>query len=238
MNRDEHLSAILSEGHALISACQSAPESGVSGCPGWTNSDLLDHVRMVWGFVATQVRAADTSGPSRPEITDADGPSDLLDSLVSLLESTDAGQSAWNWSPDMTAGFWVRRMACEMAIHRWDAEDAAGAITPIDRSLAVDVVDEAVTVAFRFNRGGPVTDYPSSSLHLHSTDGDGDGDGDGEWLLIPGDGDLVVTREHAKADVAASGTASDLALFVWGRGGDLQFWGDKDQLEAWASVAP
>ncbi|HCV35658.1 MAG TPA: hypothetical protein DF783_01945, partial [Acidimicrobiaceae bacterium] len=66
----------------------------------------------------------------------------------------------------------------------------------------------------------------------------GDGDGDGEWLLIPGDGDLVVTREHAKADVAASGTASDLALFVWGRGGDLQFWGDKDQLEAWASVAP
>ena len=28
---------------------------------------------------------------------------------------------------------------------------------------------------------------------------------------------LVVTREHAKGDVAARGTASDLLLLVWGR---------------------
>ena len=233
MNRNEHLSAILTEGHALISASEGTPDGPVASCPGWTNTELLDHVRMVWGFVATQVRAADTSGPSRPDVADTAGASDLLDDLLGVLESTDAGQPTWNWSPDMTAGFWVRRMACETAIHRWDAEDAAGVGNPIERDLAIDVVDEAVTVAFRGQRGGPVVDHPDCSLHLHSTDGDG------EWLLVPSGDGLVVTREHAKADVAAAGTASDLALFVWGRGrGDLQFWGDEAELEAWASVAP
>ena len=233
MNRNEHLSAILTEGRALISAAEGTPDGMVSACPGWTNTELLDHIRMVWGFVATQVRAADASGPNRPDIADTDLPADLLDDLVSPLESTDADHPAWNWSPDTTAGFWVRRMACEAAIHRWDAEDAAGATAPIESGLATDVVDEAVNVAFRFQRNGPVTDHPSSSLHLHATDGDG------EWLVVPGDEGLVVTREHAKADTAAAGTASDLALFVWGRGhGDLQFWGDEAELEAWASVAP
>ncbi|MDP6213512.1 MAG: maleylpyruvate isomerase family mycothiol-dependent enzyme, partial [Acidimicrobiales bacterium] len=143
MDRNEHLSAILTEGRALISAAEGTPDGLVSACPGWTNTELLDHIRMVWGFVATQVRAADTSGPSRPNLSDSDSPADLLDDLLSLLESTDADNPAWNWSPDMTTGFWVRRMACEAAIHRWDAEDAAGTATPIEHDLAVDVVDEA-----------------------------------------------------------------------------------------------
>ncbi|MBS1264748.1 MAG: hypothetical protein MAG471_00574 [Acidimicrobiaceae bacterium] len=233
MNHNEHLAAILSEGRTLISACDTAPDGEVAACPGWTNTELLGHILNVWGFVATQVRAADTSGPSRPDPVDADESSDLLNDLISVLESTDASQPAWNWSPDTTVGFWVRRMACETAIHRWDAEDAAGATSPIESGLAVEVVDEAVNVVFRFQRGGPVVDHPSGSLHLHATDCDG------EWLVVPGDAGLVVTREHAKADTAAAGTASDLALFVWGRGGnDLQFWGDEAELEAWASVAP
>lgn len=233
MNRDDQLSAILSEGRALIASCEGSPDGEVAACPGWTNTELLDHARMVWGFVAAQVRAADTSGPSRPDIADAAGASDVLDDLVAVLESTDADSPAWNWSPDVTAGFWVRRMACETAIHRWDAEDAAGTADPINHDLAVDVVDEAVTVAFRFQRSGPVLVHPDCSLHLHATDGEG------EWLLVPSDEGLIVTKEHAKADAAAAGTASDLALFVWGRGkGDLQFWGEDSQLEAWASVAP
>ena len=49
------------------------------------------------------------------------------------------------------------------------------------------------------------------TIHLHCTDGDG------EWLVRLGADGVAVTNEHAKGDVAARGTASDLMLLVWGR---------------------
>ena len=49
------------------------------------------------------------------------------------------------------------------------------------------------------------------TLHLHCTDVEG------EWLVARRDGEVTVTREHAKGDVAARGSASDLFLFLWGR---------------------
>jgi predicted lipid carrier protein YhbT len=47
---------------------------------------------------------------------------------------------------------------------------------------------------------------------LHAT-----GDAEGEWLIRCGDHAPVITREHAKGDVALSGAASDLLLTIWGR---------------------
>jgi hypothetical protein len=43
---------------------------------------------------------------------------------------------------------------------------------------------------------------------------------------------VTVTREHAKGDVAARGTASDLLLFLWGRvpADSLEVFGDADLL--------
>jgi predicted lipid carrier protein YhbT len=43
------------------------------------------------------------------------------------------------------------------------------------------------------------------------------GEAEGEWLIRCGDHAPVVTREHAKGDVALSGEASDLLLTIWGR---------------------
>ena len=52
-------------------------------------------------------------------------------------------------------------------------------------------------------------------MHLHCTD-TGD-DVPGEWLLtLTADGPTV-EPVHAKGDVAARGTASDLDLYLWGR---------------------
>ena len=83
------------------------------------------------------------------------------------------------------------------------------------------------------SRGGGSIEYPEGSLHLHRTDGDG------EWLLTTVDGELVATFEHARGDAAARGTASDLLLYLWGRGRTtLECFGDEALLDAWASVAP
>jgi hypothetical protein len=40
----------------------------------------------------------------------------------------------------------------------------------------------------------------------------------GEWLVVPQlDGELFVTREHAKGDCAIRGSASDINVALWRR---------------------
>jgi len=116
-------------------------------------------------------------------------------------------------------------MAHETSIHRWDAESATGEQAAVDAALAVDGIDEFLTVflprlADNFGEVGDAT------VHLHCTDVEG------EWLVARRDGELTVTAEHAKGDVAARGSASDLLLFLWGRvpADALEVFGDGDLL--------
>jgi len=233
MDKSAYLTRIDDDGRAALAAVASAPDARVAACPDWSNAELGGHLGMVWGYVTTQVQACDPSGSTRPESDPTASGTSLLAGLLEALAETDDGSPAWNWTPQLTAGFWVRRMAHETAIHRWDAEDAAGGASPIHDDLAPDTVQEAIDVALQFHRSGPIASWPDGSLHLHRTDGPG------EWLLLPGDDGLTVTLEHAKGDAAMAGSASDLALWLWGRGrGDLRSWGDEALLDAWSSVAP
>jgi hypothetical protein len=123
-------------------------------------------------------------------------------------------------------------MAQETAVHRWDAQQAAGTLTPIDPELATDGINEVMTVFMQHAPRGPI-DYPAGSLHLHRTDGEG------EWMLTAQDGVLTVTHEHAKGDAAARGPAQDILLYLWGRGRDgLECHGDDALIDAWGSVTP
>ena len=125
-------------------------------------------------------------------------------------------------------------MAHESVVHRYDTEHAVGQATPIDSDVAADGVDELISVGLQYSTN-PKKEfvYPSGSLHLHRTDGEG------EWLLRVEEGELIVTREHAKGDVAVRGAAPDLLLYMWGRGGqDLEIFGDEALADAWANVAP
>jgi uncharacterized protein (TIGR03083 family) len=206
----------------------------VAACPEWTNTGLAEHVAMVWNFAMAQVESGDVSGPQRPSPDPDESMSDLLDRAVGVLRDADPDAPAWNWAGDQRAGWWCRRMAHETSVHRWDAQEAAETTEPIDGELAADGITELIEVGLRSRlRGGGSIEYPDGSLHLHRTDGGG------EWLLATVDGELVVTFEHAKGDAAARGTASELLLFLWGRGrGTLECFGDADLLDAWSSVAP
>ncbi len=45
--------------------------------------------------------------------------------LRALLVARPDSAPTWSWWPaDQSVGFWVRRMAHETAVHRWDAEGA------------------------------------------------------------------------------------------------------------------
>ena len=137
-------------------------------------------------------------------------------------------EPCWSWTDDRTVGFWARRQAHELSVHRWDAQAAAGTTAPIDRELAADGIQELFDI-LPFRPGGAPTGN-GETIHLHCTDGDG------EWLVRLAPEGVTVVNEHAKGDVAARGGASDLLLMMWGRipVDQVEVFGDASLLERWS----
>lgn len=162
-----------------------------------------------------------------------------LPALIDVLTGADPGEPVWNWSASpATAGFWARRMALETAVHRVDGESAHGRAEPIDPVLAADGIDEVFEVFVpRVLTQGPAPGL-DGTLHLHVTDlGGGERDG-GEWLVRPAPNGAAVTHEHARADAAVRGPASELLLVLWGRRPPdaVDVHGDRTLLDRWAAA--
>ena len=219
MLREAHLGAIWRDGLALADAAERAGLAApVASCPEWTVADLVWHTGEVHTFFRMCVaeRWSDPSLYEEPErpLGDLLVPwyREGVQHLVETLSSTAPDEPVWSWAPrGGTAAWVVRRMAQETAVHRWDAEAAAGDPPPIDRELAVDGVDEFFEHFSDTAAAG--AEAVGGTVHLHATDGDG------EWLVTEPTvgGRLEVTKEHAKGDAAVRGTASDLVLLLWRR---------------------
>ena len=243
MEHPQYVDAIRREGAALVAAARTAGvDATVPSCPGWTVGDLLSHIGRIHHWVAEIVERRPADPPEHwskaepPRLDalvdyEAEGYARLADALA------DAGPDAatWTWTPNKTAGFWARRQAHEAAVHRWDAQGAAGIPDPIDRDLAVDGIQEVFDIfpLLPARTGKEPITGAGEVIHLHCTDGDG------EWLIRLTPEGAVVTREHAKGDVAARGTASDLLLLMWGRvrPAHVETFGDAALLERWQQAA-
>jgi uncharacterized protein (TIGR03083 family) len=236
---DQYLNALARESKALAEAAAEAGLSArVPSCPEWTVSDLLIHCASGDLSARTIIERRTTErGPAElPEIPPT---SEALvawylegtNALIDALRKTDSSIPIWTFSPaDRTAKFWFRRRAHETSIHRIDAQLAAGVTRPIDAPLAADGVDEFLTLFVP--RWGKEAVGAGETLHFHCTDAEG------EWLLLGSGDGVTVTREHAKADAAARGSASDLMLFVWGRVpvSQVEVFGEADLLNRFAEA--
>jgi uncharacterized protein (TIGR03083 family) len=239
MEHDEYATAIRREGHALTGAATRAGvDAAVPSCPRWNVGDLLGHVGRIHRWVTNVI----TSGPDAPSAHwSANDPppndevlswfGDGVDPLADALVGAGPKVEVWSWTPDHSTGFWARRMANETAVHRYDSELAGGPAAPVTRPLSVDGIDEFFDL-LPFWRGAENVRGNGETLHFHCTDGDG------EWLARLDPNGLVLTREHAKGDVAARGTASDLMLFLYGRvpASDLEVFGDAELLARWREL--
>ena len=169
----------------LAAAREAGPAAPVPACPGWTVSDLTFHVGEVHHFWATVVaeRLADPElvvEPARPVTDDAvyAFAEENARRLVDVLTATDPATPVWTWSTQHDVAFVVRRMAQETAVHRYDAERAAGREWRIGAPFASDGVDEFL---FHFLMWVDPDAAPlDGSVHLHCTDVDG------EWLVTTG----------------------------------------------------
>jgi uncharacterized protein (TIGR03083 family) len=216
-------------------------DAPVPTCPDWTVADLARHQGRVFHWISTIVETKAQEYLDRtPFEEEAEGADPLAfvesgaEHALAVLGAADPDAMVWNWidGGPGPARFWFRRMAHETVVHRADAEAAAAGRIGTSRvepaELAVDGIDEFLDFLDMRSRGGRPPRL-SGSYHFHTTDVPG------EWVVVF-DGDAVtIRREHAKADVAVRGPASDLELFLYSRRGaeGLETFGDPAALAAW-----
>lgn len=218
-------------------------DAAVAGCPGWTLGDLGVHLVGVQRW-ATQILNTGTPADVTEPPT-ADQASTALrqssQDLVAALSQIDPMAPCWNFSEaPQVAAFWFRRQACEVAVHRWDAEAAVSTTpAPIDPATAAHVIDEFLHMSLPriFTREQIDVSTLVGDVHVHCTDLDGL-DAPGEWTFEIVDGSLVVTDDHRKSAVALRGTASNLALALYQRTAldSVDVFGDTDVLARWSQV--
>jgi uncharacterized protein (TIGR03083 family) len=220
----EHIEALQSDGVLLAdAAAQTGPEARVPSCPEWVVRDLVRHLGGVHRWAAAIVGGPKAEPVGLDEVV-GQWPSDddLVEwfrqghgSLIDTLSNADPALSCWTFlaAPSPLA-MWSRRQAHETAIHRVDAELAAGATpTAVPAQFAADGIDELLTCFITRPGRGLRTDRPRS-LAI------GCADARGNWLLQIGP-DGVETRTIDSAsdtDCQVQGTADDLYLCLWNRG--------------------
>lgn len=226
---DDELLTYLQEAAAGLAAVPvDGLTSAVPACPGWDVATLVGHVGTVHRWAAANLSAPPGTRVSRRDLPPPPaGPAVLawftsgVDEALDVLAATPADRPVWTWAGTQPAGWWRRRLAHETAIHRWDAADALGARVELAPDLAVDGLDELLTVFL------PVlaADGPGdgATVHVHATDADG------EWLVTFTPAGPAVDRRHAKGDTALRGPAAALLLALWGRTGfdDVEVFGDE-----------
>ncbi|MCA1841688.1 MAG: maleylpyruvate isomerase N-terminal domain-containing protein [Actinobacteria bacterium] len=241
METSEYLDAVRTNAGLLIDAVKQAGlEARVPTCPDWTVADLARHQGRVYHWVATIVGEKAQAYVDRKQLAEQAERAEPLTwleggagKILELFAQTDPETPVWNWI-DGGAGparFWFRRMAHETVIHRVDGESAtAGRINRVDPpELASDGIDEFLQFLPIKAAGGERFGSVQGSYHFHTTDVSG------EWMVVfDGDG-VTIRREHAKADIAIRGAASDLELFLYNRGGrdGLEIFGDEAGVAAW-----
>ena len=111
--------------------------------------------------------------------------------------------------------WWNRRLAVELAIHRWHAEHAAAADggpppSPLDGDVAAAGIEEFMIEFLPSLLALETTGQLSGTLHLHATDGQ-----TGWWIDLDAVGSAV--SGPAKADTAIRRTRSDLLPWLTNR---------------------
>jgi uncharacterized protein (TIGR03083 family) len=216
------------------SADEAGLDAAVPTCSDWTVEQLVRHAARPLQWATANVEAGGAMVMPDQLERPPKGPAALpwfraaADKCVAQLGEAGPDAPAWGWAGDDRAAFWARRMAQEMAVHRYDAESAAGERRPIDGELAVDGIDEFFSL-LAFHPAGGSAAGSGETIHLHCTDREG------EWLLRRQPDGLQVERRHAKGDVAARGTASDLLLVLQSRlpVSAVETFGDAAVLQRW-----
>jgi uncharacterized protein (TIGR03083 family) len=225
MDSSRYLGCLDADVARLRAVAAGSLSATVPSCPGWTVADLVRHVSTVFLHKAAAMREGVQPDPWPPEGLEGEQPLALLDrayaELTGQFGARKPADPAWTWyEPDQSVGFWIRRMAQETVIHRIDAELAAGQpVAPVPADLAIDGIDELLTMFVAYNVARWAEDYAGIlgespvRTYLLRTDG-------AAWQARTGPGVAFAVRDGAGdgiADVTVSGPPDAMLRWVWNR---------------------
>ena len=217
------VAAITEHSAGLASAAHGRLDATVEHCPGWSVADLVAHVVDVHWFWATIVEEG-LAKPPAPARRPARVPDDRLvatfragaERLCRVLADAVPRDRVWTWAPaHRDVAFVIRHQVQEIAVHHWDAVNAAGGTLTIGAVPAADAVDEFLHVSV--SSGDNPADPPRPALDgrfaLQCTDTAA------AWLVTDGPtpGTVrVTTGAHGEASTVRA-SASDLLLWLYRR---------------------
>lgn len=233
-------------------------EALIPTCPGWTMTNLAEHVGQTLHWVSeiiedritdpSQLPSTDTAVlPAEPQ----SWPTWLSDAAARAAAAcSDAALEAQVFNPagdDRTgARFWLRTLLFETVIHGFDAAEAAGEHYDIDADIAAALITNHLAM---LTSPGWAAGRPDSAaalrgagetLHWRATDEPSVGNSD-EWSVERHpDGAGWQHRADAAADVTVQGSARSLLLVLTrrlpltnGRATDVDIDGDVDLARHW-----
>jgi uncharacterized protein (TIGR03083 family) len=225
------LELIAERSTVLRSAIAGALDAPVPGCPEWTGRDLVAHVGEVQRSWAAVVAAGPADKPpAEEEIAEVEPSGDLLDwsergteMLLAALREAGPDRGAWTWwgEPACTGAI-ARHQVQEAAVHAWDAEETVGRAGALPAEIAIDGVDEFLSVELAISGGWP---HDPGSVGLAAEDAPDLG----WWVVLTAEGGRL-ERGEAGGDAVIRGEASDLVLGLYRRRGldMLTVEGDRD----------
>ena len=245
----DHIAVIESEAARIRAAYAADPTGRVPWSDRWSVGTVARHVAGTHHVVAQVISDRPTANFGRfsslatPAKGDPAFPDWFAAGTAALVEQcrvTPPAEACWttvHQDDGGTAGWWVRRMAHETLVHRWDAEaGAAIAGAPIDPPVAADAIDEWADVlvgasrALHMSPAGPAVRISCADV-------------DQEWYLSLAEaGGRTVHTEPIDVALTIRGEAEALLLLLWGRidadaaGVDLE--GDTDLLARWNELVP
>jgi uncharacterized protein (TIGR03083 family) len=204
--------AVAAESRRLAEVVRSADLAArVPSCPEWAVRDLAHHIGEVQWSWAENVRAADADHRSDAELVDFPDDGDLVpwlgwctDRLTTALRERGPDSPCWVWWPSpRTAGAVGRHQVQEAAVHRWDAEGAAGppgSGAPLATAVAEDGVGEFIETVI-----GPDARSLTGVVTLVASDTGG------SWRIGGTD------RGGRVRQASLTATASDIVLMLYRR---------------------
>jgi uncharacterized protein (TIGR03083 family) len=187
----------------------------VPHCPGLDAGEVIRHLGSIYQRVSCWVAAQRPPGewPRRPpQGTDvrgwyAAGMRTLYDELAAHRPE----EPCDTWFPgDRSYLFWWRRMAHETTIHRMDVTEAYGLRYPVEDAVAVDGIEEVLTL-FLGTRLGADVRGGDQVVAIEA--------GTRVWRITLQQSAVDVAAEIPwECDAAMSGSPEDVYRWLWGRG--------------------
>ena len=236
MKTAEYVAALRRQGERLADAAERAGlDAAVPPCPPWLVKDLLRHTGYIHRWAARHITECPgqlLDGPPEAEILrggaeDAGLLAWFRAGDAALTETLATADPALECATFMAApsplAFWARRQAHETAIHRADADSAAGATPEYQADFAADGIDELIMGFGRRRKYQPGADPKTADggrLHVLAAD-----TGDA-WSIEAHEGRLQPRRTDSQdsgadgpegAGCTVSGPASGVYLYLWNR---------------------